>query len=132
MTPHAASAAMTALEDAEDLGLCTATCKSAADLSWAMEDYEHLRKRRCERIQEISRENATTFSLPDGHAQQASDMAFRAQKDALEKQLLVEDTHLVIPEEDMTKQYPHPSVVQWLVGHDVTKEANAYFSSRPS
>lgn len=129
MLPHAASGAATALEDAEVLGLCLATCKTLDDFPRAARDYEHLRKARCERIQGISRENAMTFSLPDGPQQQARDKILMAQKLVFEKQL-AEDAPLVAPEEDMTKQYPNPAVVQWLVGHDVTAGANKYLSSR--
>ncbi|OCT51560.1 6-hydroxynicotinate 3-monooxygenase [Cladophialophora carrionii] len=125
MSPHAASGATASLEDAEVLGLCLATCQGVEDLPRAAADYEHLRKPRCERIQEISRENGTTFSLPDGPAQRARDQAWLAHRMALEKQL-AEDAPLLVPEEDMTKQYPHPSVVQWLVGHNITEEAEAY------
>ncbi|EXJ58578.1 hypothetical protein A1O7_06005 [Cladophialophora yegresii CBS 114405] len=129
MSPHAASGATASLEDAEILGLCLATWQNVEDLPRASTEYEHLRKPRCERVQEISRENGTTFSMPDGPAQRARDQAFRAQRIALEKQL-AEDAPLVVPEEDMTKQYPHPSVVQWLVGHNITEEAQAYLRRR--
>jgi salicylate hydroxylase len=127
--PHAASGAMASLEDAEVLGLCLASCNSAEDLQSAIEDYEHLRKPRCERIQEMSRENGSTFSLPDGPAQQARDKALKAQMHALDK-IFAEDTPLVVPEEDMTKSYPHPAAVQWLVGHDVVSETRNYLESR--
>jgi salicylate hydroxylase len=129
MTPHAASGATASLEDAEVLGLCLATCQNVEALPRVAADFEHLRKPRCERIQEISRENGTTFSLPDGPAQQARDKAWLAHRIALEKQL-AEDAPLVVPDEDMTKQYPHPSVVQWLVGHNITEEAQTYLRSQ--
>ncbi|KIX94387.1 uncharacterized protein Z520_09773 [Fonsecaea multimorphosa CBS 102226] len=129
MAPHAAMGAATSLEDAEVLGLCVATCKGIADLPRAAKDYEYLRKARCERIQEISRENATTFALPDGPMQEARDRIWRAQKAMLEKQLQ-EDSPLVIPAEDMTQKFPHPALVQWLVGHDIIEEAKRHLSSR--
>ncbi|KAJ9607730.1 hypothetical protein H2200_007808 [Cladophialophora chaetospira] len=129
MTPHAASGAMASLEDAEVLGLCLATCSGVDDIPRAIADYEHLRQPRCERIQEISRANGSTFSLPDGPMQQARDKVWLAQKVALEKQL-ANDAALEVPEEDMTKQYPHPSVVQWLVGHNITQEAQVYLETR--
>ncbi|OQU96652.1 FAD binding domain-containing protein [Cladophialophora immunda] len=129
MAPHAASGAATSLEDAEVLGLCVATCNGLADLPGAAKDYEHLRKARCERIQEISRENATTFALPDGPMQQARDRIWIAQKAMLEKQLQ-EDSPLIVPAEDMTQQFPHPALVQWLVGHDIIEEAKRYLASR--
>lgn len=129
MVPHAASGAATSLEDAEVLGLCLAACKEVEDLPKAAQAYEHLRKARCERIQEISRQNATTFSLPDGPVQQMRDQGFQAAKAALEKEL-AEGGPRVVPEEDSTKPFPHPSLVQWLVGHNVTEEANGYLASR--
>ena len=129
MTPHAASGAMASLEDAEVLGLCLATCRDTEDIPRAFKDYEFLRKPRCERIQEISRDNGTTFSLPDGPMQQTRDRIWLAQKAALDK-LLADDAHLAAPVEDMTQRYPHPSVVQWLVGHNVAEEAQAYLRTR--
>ncbi|OAP60770.1 hypothetical protein AYL99_05772 [Fonsecaea erecta] len=129
MAPHAASGAATSLEDAEVLGLCVAACTGIADLPRAAKDYEHLRKARCERIQEISRDNATTFALPDGPMQQARDRIWRAQKAMLEKQLQ-EDSPLVIPAEDMTQPFPHPALIQWLVGHDIIGEAERHLASR--
>ncbi|EXJ68259.1 uncharacterized protein A1O5_08874 [Cladophialophora psammophila CBS 110553] len=129
MAPHAASGAATSLEDAEVLGLCIATCNGIADLPRAAKDYEHLRRPRCERIQEISRENATTFALPDGPMQEARDQIWRAQKAMLEKQLQ-EDTPLAIPAEDMAQQFPHPALVQWLVGHDIIEEARTHLATR--
>ncbi|KAH0844730.1 hypothetical protein AYO21_01950 [Fonsecaea monophora] len=129
MVPHAASGAVASLEDAEVLGLCVATCRKVADLPRATKDYQHLRKPRAERIQEISRQNTTTFNLPDGPKQQDRDRIWRAQKAVAEKQLQ-EGFEVAALEEDKNQVFPHPAVVQWLVGHNVIEETKRYLASR--
>ena len=125
MTPHAASGAATALEDAEVLGQCIANCSAPEELAAAMELYEIIRKGRCERIQEISRQNATTFSMPDGKDQEARDAKFAQARKALEAQLegLVEP---VKPRPDISKSFPHPELMMWLYGYDAAEEVRAY------
>jgi salicylate hydroxylase len=110
MTPHAASGAATAVEDAEVLGLCIAACNDLSELAQAAQDYEHLRKPRCTRIQDISRENAHFLNMPDGPAQEARDKIMTAQMEATLK-MLEADSPLTAVEEDMDKPYPHPSVL---------------------
>jgi len=66
MTQHAASRAATTTEDAEVLGYCLATCASPSDLPSATKMCENTRKQRYERIREFYRQNAMTFSMPNG------------------------------------------------------------------
>ncbi|KIX08162.1 uncharacterized protein Z518_02818 [Rhinocladiella mackenziei CBS 650.93] len=122
MAPHAASGAATGVEDAEILGHFLVQCKDVRDLARAARSYQDLRQGRCERIQEVSRQNANTFSIPDGPEQQARDRMLQYGKEALEEQL-AEDIPWTIPQPDATKPFPHPDFLMWLCGYDAAKEA---------
>lgn len=122
MSPHAASGAATTIEDAEVLGLCVAACASLNDLPNATKMYEKIRKQRCERIQEISRQSAMTFSMPDGPQQKGRDEAFGKRREILLQQLSGKE-EFVVPTPDMNKPFPHPDFVTWLYGYDAAAEA---------
>ena len=53
-----------AIEDAGTLAELLAPCKTAQDTSVAVHAYEALRRQRCERLQEMARENCGLFTLP--------------------------------------------------------------------
>lgn len=125
MTPHAASGAATTLEDAEVLGHCIASCESLDDLKVSAQMYEAIRRKRCERIQEIARQNATTFSMPDGTQQRSRDERLRQAMLALEKEL-GQTRNLKIPTADMMAPFPSPPVVMWLYGYDAQEEARKH------
>ena len=105
MTPHAAAGATMTLEDAEVLGHCVARHESLNDLTKAVTSYEHIRKARCERVQAMARENATTFSMPDGPEQQARDARMVRAKEILFQEL-EEGEELRIHRADMSKPFP--------------------------
>ncbi|ETN46594.1 uncharacterized protein HMPREF1541_00780 [Cyphellophora europaea CBS 101466] len=121
-TPHAASGAALALEDAEVLGCCVAACAKVGDLPKVMEVYESQRKKRCERVVEVSRQNANTFSMPDGEAQRVRDAQFAAATERVLAQVRG-DQKLVVPEADMEKPFPSPAFLMWLYGYDAIKAA---------
>ena len=100
MTQNAASRAATTIEDAEVLGYCVAACASPSDLLSATKMYENIRKQRHEHIREISRQNAMTFSMPDGPQQKARDEALGKAKEPLLQQLPGKK-EFVIPAPDM-------------------------------
>jgi hypothetical protein len=91
--------------------------------------YEKIRKERCERVQEIARDNATTFSMPDGVEQEGRDAKLREVKARL-----VGEVDRVKGgkgkfrkvEKDMSERFPGPKVVAWLYGYDAREEAGAY------
>ena len=125
MTPHAASGAATTLEDAEVLGQCIAACESLSGLKVAAQSYELIRKTRCERIQDIARQNATAFSMPDGPQQRSRDERLRRAMFAVESEL-GQTTDLKIPTADMMAPFPSPPVVMWLYGYDAPEEARSH------
>ena len=125
MTPHAASGAATTLEDAEVLGQCIASCESLDDLKVPAQMYEAIRRTRCERIQEIARQNAIAFSMPDGTQQQSRDEKLRQAMLALEEEL-GQTTNLKIPTADMMAPFPSPPVIMWLYGYDAQEEARKH------
>ena len=125
MTPHAASGAATTLEDAEVLGHCVASCESLSEMQVFAQTYEAVRKTRCERVQEIARQNATVFSMPDGPQQRSRDERLRQAMLALEKDL-GQTTNLKIPTPDMMAPFPSPPVVMWLYGYDAQEEARKH------
>jgi salicylate hydroxylase len=129
MTPHAAQGAAMTIEDAEVLGLCIAKCKSVDDIPHATGAYEQIRKERCERVQEIARDNATTFSMADGGEQEGRDEKLREVKARLlaevERVRSGEGSFGKV-EKDMSERFPGPRVVAWLYGYDAREEADAY------
>ena len=81
MLPFLAQGACQAIEDAAVLARCLAGVgPDAAPV--ALSRYEALRKPRATRIQDGSRQNATTYHLPDGDAQSRRDAEYAAQAQA--------------------------------------------------
>lgn len=116
-TPHAASGAALAVEDAEELSQCIAACSGPQDLPKVAVLYETLRKDRCERVVEVSRENALTFSMPDGVAQETRDERFKAAKEGILAQVSG-GSELAIPTADSKMPFPHPQFMMWLYGYN--------------
>jgi salicylate hydroxylase len=77
MLPFLAQGACQAVEDAVVLAGCLAEAEPASAAA-ALIRYEAIRKPRASRIQRGSFENATTYHLPDGPAQQARDARYAA------------------------------------------------------
>lgn len=121
-TPHAASGAALAVEDAEVLSHCIAACPGQADLTRYMGIYGRTRKARCERVAEVSRESAMTFSTPDGPAQVARDERFAGAREDILAQIRGE-RELVLPAADESKPFPHPEFMMWLYGYDASAAA---------
>lgn len=121
-TPHAASGAALAVEDAEVLSQCISSCSGPQDLPGAAALYERLRRDRCERIVEVSRENALTFSMPDGPAQETRDERFKAAKEGILAQVSGKN-ELAIPTADGKKPFPHPQFMMWLYGYNASAAA---------
>ena len=130
MTPHAASGAAMTIEDAEVLGRCVARCQTFGDLKGAVAAYEEIRKTRCERVQQMARDNATIFSLPDGPEQEARDANLGRATTALLQELEY-GKEVRKPKPDISKPYPHPEVVMWLYGYDAAAETDNYFQRMP-
>lgn len=117
------------IEDAEVLGLCVAKCRSVNDIPHATLAYEELRKTRCERVQEIARDNAWTFSMPDGEEQQTRDAKLRDVMVRLEgdvERVRKGEGEFRRVSKDMAERFPGPRVVAWLYGYDATAEGKAY------
>jgi salicylate hydroxylase len=72
MLPFLAQGACQAVEDAVVLARCLSEADPASAAA-ALSRYEEIRKPRASRIQRGSFENATTYHLPDGPAQEARD-----------------------------------------------------------
>ena len=81
MLPFLAQGACQAIEDAAVLARCLAGLVPDAAPA-ALARYETLRKPRATRIQDGSRQNATTYHLPDGEAQRRRDADYAAQAEA--------------------------------------------------
>ncbi len=77
MLPFLAQGACQAVEDAAVLAGCLAEAEPASAAA-ALSRYEAIRMPRASRIQRGSFENATTYHLPDGPAQQARDAHYAA------------------------------------------------------
>jgi salicylate hydroxylase len=77
MLPFLAQGACQAVEDATVLARCLADAEPASAPA-ALTRYEEIRKPRASRIQRGSFENATTYHLPDGPAQESRDAHYAA------------------------------------------------------
>ncbi len=77
MLPFMAQGACQAIEDAAVLARCLATAHDGA-IPDALRRYEDIRAPRVRAVQRASRENATTYHLPDGPAQRERDAHYAA------------------------------------------------------
>ena len=77
MLPFMAQGACQAIEDAVVLARCLEAASDATVVD-ALRRYETIRRPRVDRVQRASRDNLTTFHLPDGEAQRARDARYAA------------------------------------------------------
>ena len=77
MLPFLAQGACQAVEDAAVVTQCVAAAKPAM-IAHALQKYEAVRQPRVWQVQRISRQNATTYHLPDGEAQRERDARWAA------------------------------------------------------
>jgi salicylate hydroxylase len=77
MLPFLAQGACQAVEDAAVLTKCVAAA-SPATIPDALQQYQASRQRRVWQVQRISRQNATTYHLPDGDIQRERDAKWAA------------------------------------------------------
>lgn len=127
MLPHTASGGSTAIEDAAALGECLSWCKNPSDLPQATLAWQAIRKPRCERIQNASRENAGSLALPDGAAQQARDQRFRNVTRMQEEEFALSEEERrarTKAEPDMMAPFGTPAFSQWLYSYDAILEVS--------
>ena len=105
-----------------------ASCPHPATLPTAVRAFETLRRARCERVQEISRQNREFLAVPDGPGQQARDAALAANTAATEGR--IRDGSLLAnkPGPDMGARFPSPEATMWLFGYDGIGEARAWIA----
>ncbi|HEY7650064.1 MAG TPA: FAD-dependent monooxygenase [Methylomirabilota bacterium] len=77
MLPFMAQGACQAIEDAAVLARCLASAGQEA-IPEALRRYEEIRAPRARAVQRASRDNATTYHLPDGQAQRERDAQYAA------------------------------------------------------
>ena len=111
------------------LGECLSWLEKSKDLPSALGAYQHLRKTRCERVQDLGRGNAGTMTLGDGHEQEARDRRFRATTEMYEKRRQMSEAESkemsprVISKTDMYAKGLSPESSMWLLGYDCIGEA---------
>ncbi|KAL9087281.1 MAG: hypothetical protein Q9165_006775 [Trypethelium subeluteriae] len=126
MLPAAASASNMAVEDAAALSECVSACKDASELNAAVKAYEAIRKRRNDRVWEISMISQRNVS---SYTAKSYNDAVAARNEGLRKATEELAEHLKLSRKDRKALqasqvgdeaaiYPSPALLKWLYGHD--------------
>ena len=98
---------------------------SPSDISRIAQAYEALRRDRCERIQEISRQNKF-WMMSDGPEQEARDINVAKASEAQRRRIEDGTAWEPKPEKDMNAPHSSPEALMWLCGYDGIGEAREY------
>ncbi|KAK7202442.1 hypothetical protein BZA70DRAFT_285789 [Myxozyma melibiosi] len=118
MLPYLAQGANSALEDGAVLGALLGEIKSKAQLPYALERYESLRKSRGEAIVRETFLQRRDFHLPNGPEQEKRDQIFLSQ--------LGKEIKGAFP-----SRWTCPEVQPWIYGYDATKEVEESCANEP-
>ena len=128
MLPYTGAGGTVSIEDAGVIGELLAPCKTADNIPAAVQAFETLRRARCERVQEISRQNRGLLAMVDGTDQEARDTTMAAATTLLEKRIAGGEILAQKPKPEMNAPYPSPASTMWLYGYDGIQEAQDYLA----
>ena len=111
------------------IGELLAPCTTPSSLSRAVKAFETLRRARCERVQEISRQNRHLQAMIDGPGQEARDKTMASATEMLEKAIVDGEILLNKPKPDMHAPFPSPGSTMWLWEYDAIQEAQDYLGT---
>ena len=111
------------------IGELLAQCTNPSSLPRAVRAFETLRRPRCERVQEISRQNRHLQAMIDGPGQEARDKTMAGATEMLEKAIVGGEILANKPKADMHAPYPSPGSTMWLWEYDAIQEAQDYLAT---
>ncbi|KAL9080964.1 MAG: hypothetical protein Q9157_000374 [Trypethelium eluteriae] len=139
MLPAAASASNMAVEDAAALCECISACKDVSELKSAVKAYEAIRKRRNDRVWEISmisQRNVSSYTAKSyNDAVAARNEGLRKATEELAEYLKLssEDRKALQASQvgDEAAIYPSPALLKWLYGYDTITVSREYLRDNP-